>query len=106
MINVTHEVIGMKEAIAHWQKQLSEANRRVISWKTKRSKPYTELGITRLKCIRCSAPARFQWQICSDGNNYRPICAKCDIALNTVVLKFMGHPDKEKAIEKYTEDKS
>jgi len=59
-----------------------------------RKKPYTEIGISRMKCFRCGAKASQQWQICSDGNQYRPICVDCDIMLNEMVIKFMGLPDK------------
>lgn len=58
-----------------------------------RLKPYTEIGIKRMKCFRCGRKAVFQWQICSDGNQYRPICLKCDIELNAMVLKWAGFPD-------------
>ena len=61
-------------------------------WNTKRKKPYTEIGVRRLKCIRCGKKAEYQWQICSDGNNFRPLCLECDILLNQTVLVFMGHP--------------
>ena len=64
-----------------------------------RKTPYTELGIKRLKCCRCGGKAKYQWQICSDGNQYRPLCDKCDILLNKMVLKFMNFVDwKEKYI--------
>lgn len=71
-----------------------------------RRKPYTKIGIKRLKCFRCGESATAQWQICSDGNTYRPICTKCDIELNTVVLKFMGFADWEEKIIRYTNKKS
>lgn len=71
-------------------------------WLTRRRAPYTENGIKRLKCIRCGNPAEFQWQICADGNNYRPLCGLCDILLNKTVLIFMKHPDAEKLIDEYT----
>jgi hypothetical protein len=63
--------------------------------------PYTKIGIKRLKCFRCGAPAFYQWQICSDGNVYRPICKKCDIELNKLVLQFMKFPDWEEKMKKY-----
>ena len=63
-----------------------------MSWATKRPEPYTALGVRRLTCVRCGARAMFQWQICSDGNNYRPLCADCDVALNQLVLDWMRHP--------------
>ena len=61
-----------------------------------RTKPYTDMGIKRMKCFRCGDRAGTQWQICSDGNVYRPLCVRCDIELNDLVLKFMGI-EKEKA---------
>ena len=61
-------------------------------WDVKRHKPYTEIGLLRKKCIKCGKPATTQWQICSDSNNWRPLCAKCDIELNSLVLYFMEHP--------------
>jgi hypothetical protein len=55
-----------------------------------RRTPYTERGIRRLKCTRCGARAATQWQICGDGNQYRPLCIKCDVALNRLVMKWAG----------------
>lgn len=74
-----------------------------MSWDTNRTQPYTEQGIKRLDCLRCGMPARFQWQICADGNRYRPICDVCDIALNELVLEFMLHPDALQLAKKYRE---
>lgn len=71
-------------------------------WQIKRKKPYTATGIQRLKCIRCGKQAGFQWQICADGNNFRPICDDCDTELNKVVLKFMKHPHYRQLIAEYT----
>lgn len=71
------------------------------AWGIKRRKPYTVLAIKRLCCIRCGAQARFQWQICSDGNNYRPFCIDCDIALNRLVLAFVNHPDAQRLGDGY-----
>ena len=71
--------------------------------KYRREKPYTEIGIKRLTCHRkgCDNKATRQWQICSDGNTYRPICDECDIALNKLVLEFMGFDAKEDMLEEY-----
>ena len=66
-----------------------------------RRKSYTEIGIRRLPCFRCGAKASQQWQICADGNQYRPICKMCDIELNTLVLKFMGFKGIKSKIWKY-----
>jgi hypothetical protein len=69
-----------------------------------RKKPYTQIGIKRLKCFRCGKQAEHQWQICADNNIFRPICRECDIALNELVLKWMGFHDWEDKIEKYKEE--
>ena len=66
-----------------------------------RKKPYTVIGIKRLKCIRCGAKAHFQWQICADHNQYRPICKQCDIELNELVLEFMGFENRKEMMEEY-----
>ncbi len=76
-----------------------------MSWQTKRKEPYTAIGINRMKCIRCGDKAVFQWQICSDGNNYRPLCGPCDVALNKLVLEWMGHHDKKRLLAKYKAEK-
>lgn len=76
-----------------------------MSWNTKRKEPYTAIGIKRLKCIRCGEQAMFQWQVCSDGNNYRPLCGNCDVALNELVLEWMGHPNASQLITKYYVEK-
>lgn len=70
-------------------------------WKQRRKEPYTEAGIRRLKCIRCGAQAGFQWQICADGNNHRPLCAACDVALNRMVLRWMRHPEAKRLADLY-----
>jgi hypothetical protein len=70
-------------------------------WQIDRKIEYTEKGIRRLKCIRCGRGAQCQWSICADGNNYRPICLDCDIALNRVVLKFMRHPHANQKADEY-----
>lgn len=77
--------------------------KRISPWQIIRKKPYTEIGITRLKCIRCGNPAEVQWQICADNNNYRPLCLDCDIALNRVVLRFMRHPHREHMANEYAD---
>lgn len=66
-----------------------------------RKKPYTQIGIVRMKCFRCGEAAKFQWQICADNNMYRPICMSCDIKLNKMVLKWAGFDNWRDKIEKY-----
>lgn len=64
-------------------------------------KPYTESGVKRLPCARCGEKSHFQWQICSDNNTWRPLCKKCDVALNQMVLRWIGFKDWRKKISAY-----
>lgn len=66
-----------------------------------RKKPYTQIGVRRLPCFRCGQKADQQWQICSDGNLFRPVCGDCDIKLNELVLDFMGFENKDELMTKY-----
>lgn len=66
-----------------------------------RKNPYTAIGIKRCKCVRCGKRARYQWQICADGNTYRPLCAECDIELNELVLKWARFLDWESKMQEY-----
>lgn len=70
---------------------------------SRRKRPYTAIGIRRLRCWRrgCHNRAQFQWQVCADGNAWRPICGPCDIALNAVVLKFIGDPRAKQKMAAY-----
>jgi hypothetical protein len=68
-----------------------------------RTKPYTVIGIKRKKCVRCGKQALHQWNICSLGKGYWPICLECDIELNLVVLKWFDWPNKKELIKRYKE---
>lgn len=70
-------------------------------WNTKRKKPYSEIGIRRLRCARCGSEARYQWQICADDRLFRPLCAKCDVQLNALVLAWVNHPQGYSKLRKY-----
>ncbi len=67
-----------------------------------RKKPYTETGVKRLPCAKCGEPATQQWNACADGL-WRPVCTKCDIALNAIVLTFMNDPDLFSKMRSYQE---
>lgn len=58
-----------------------------------RTKPYTAIGIRRVPCVRCGAPAVHQWQVCADNNYFRALCLDCDIALNAYVLAWANDPN-------------
>lgn len=66
-----------------------------------RLKPYTKSEIKKVKCFRCGKPSQQQWQICADNGVYRAICRKCDISLNSLVLRWMRFKDWRKKLEKY-----
>lgn len=55
-----------------------------------RAKPYSLAGIRRCRCRRCGKAASAQWSICANGNRQVPICTACDIALNRMVLTWLG----------------
>jgi len=74
-------------------------------WAIERKRPYTKIGIRRLGCIRCGKPADCQWQICADGNNYRPLCSQCDVKINAMVLRWMKHPHAELIARIYLQKK-
>lgn len=66
-----------------------------------RKRPYTAKGVRRLPCVRCGRPAVHQWAACADGNLHRPICTRCDYALNRLVLLFMRDSAAENKLRKY-----
>ena len=68
-----------------------------------RRRPYTDIGIRRMRCFRagCTNRASHQWQICSDGNVYRPVCTPCDVELNRMVLVWAGFEDAEEKLAAY-----
>lgn len=70
-------------------------------FQSRRRKSYTTIGIRRKQCVRCGAKANATWEICADGNYKRPLCTACDIALNRLVLEWVGHPDVEALMDKY-----
>ena len=68
-----------------------------------RRKPYTERGITRVKCavVGCGNRARYQWQICADGNAYRPICPEHDVAINAAVMRLVWGKSRDADLRRY-----
>lgn len=72
------------------------------TWKLHgRRKPYMQIGVERLPCYRCGQKAYFTWQICSDERLHRPLCRDCDIALNEMVLRWMGFVGWRGMIKRY-----
>lgn len=75
-----------------WQRRFRRPGRR----------QYTQAEIAAADCFRCGDPATFQWQCCADGNTWRPLCLACDLALNALVLDWMGHPNADQLMAAYT----
>jgi hypothetical protein len=74
----------------------------MILWKLNgRREQYTSLGIKRVPCVRCGAPAVHQWQVCADQRRYRALCLDCDIALNKLVLEWANDPDAAAKVARY-----
>ena len=73
-----------------------------------RTVPYTERGISRVECFvpECENRAGSQWQICADGNRYRPVCIQHDILMNLGVVDIMFPKEEADAlIDRYTKEK-
>lgn len=66
-----------------------------------RKKPYTARGIARIACAHCGESSVYQWQVCSNGNRWQGLCARCDIALNKIALRFMRHPHAAEMLKRY-----
>jgi hypothetical protein len=77
-----------------------------LTWWTRRRKkpgerPYTQAEVEAADCFRCGSPGAFQWQVCADGNIWRPLCFPCDVELNRRTLEWMGHPDQHRLMLDY-----
>lgn len=56
-----------------------------------RKKPYTAIGISRVKCAKsgCRKPGESQWQCCALDNRWIPLCREHDIRMNELACIFM-----------------
>lgn len=66
-----------------------------------RKTPYTALGIRKVPCKRCGKPSHAQWNACAAGPGYFGLCPECDVALNKMVLRFMGFSDWKDRLAAY-----
>jgi hypothetical protein len=76
-----------------------------------RKRPYTPRGISRVPCIHCNAaPAAEQWRkdFCADNHEvaWLPLCLKCDIALNDLLLRFFNVSDVDEKMKRYIASKT
>lgn len=69
--------------------------------------PYTERGLSRVQCTRCGGRSVAQWgaKACAAGGEtgYYGLCAACDVALNAMLLRFLGVEGAEGLVERYRE---
>ena len=49
--------------------------------------------LVKMACHCCGARARYQWNACADGNIWRPLCPRCDVAVNIAILRVL-HPKR------------
>ncbi len=72
-----------------------------------RRRPYTAVGIRQVRCAKagCNKPSVSQWQVCADGNVYRGLCAKHDVALNRVVMRWFFGKTREANLKRYALEK-
>lgn len=70
-----------------------------------RRTPYTDIGIRRVPCVRCGGKAQAQWQICSDHGQFRALCARCDVELNELVMRWVWGDSREDDLRRYRNEK-
>lgn len=68
-----------------------------------RRTPYTAIGIRRVTCAMpgCRRQGYATWQVCADGRAFRALCWFHDIALNTLVLEWIGDPARARKLARY-----
>ena len=54
----------------------------------KRTKPYTDRGLSRVPCVRCGKPSEFNWFFCAE-DQWRGMCRPCDEGLNELGLTYV-----------------
>lgn len=71
---------------------------------SQRRKPYTVRGISRVTCAKtgCRKRGFASWQVCANDRAFHVLCWECDIAMNRQVLTWMGDPDLEEKMARYT----
>lgn len=63
-----------------------------------RKKPYADYGLYRTPCVRCGQRSRYQWTV---GRGFRPVCSRCDLLMNELALRQMGHPQAVPLLSAY-----
>lgn len=64
-----------------------------------RRKPYSERGISRVPCVKCGQPSKYQWQVCMDGS-WRGVCEEHDRELNRIGLEWAFGPERAEELMK------
>jgi hypothetical protein len=55
-----------------------------------RAERYLADEITDVPCLRCGEPSKQQFNVCANGGHFVPLCPACDVALNELVLTWLG----------------
>ncbi len=81
--------------------QKMDVNVKTMNKYVGRKKPYTEIGIRRLKCRRCGKKCVAQWSACANNMQYIPMCLDCDIEINRMVLEYFNIPNRKLLMKEY-----
>lgn len=65
-----------------------------------RRRPYTERGISRVPCVKCGAPSKYQWRICST-DAWTAVCRRHDIEVNRKIARWAFGSDAEPLLKRY-----
>lgn len=68
-----------------------------------RRTPYTAIGIRRVTCAMrgCRRKGYATWQVCADQRVFRALCWVHDIALNRLVLEWVGDRHAHRKMARY-----
>lgn len=64
---------------------------------------YTYIGLHRQRCAICGRPAEEQWHICSLGGGTIPVCAECDVKINSSIVNLVDPEHHGELMARYIE---
>jgi hypothetical protein len=62
--------------------------------------PTQQRGISRVPCVKCGAPSKYQWRICSTGA-WTAVCRRCDITINRKIARWAFGKEAEPLLKRY-----
>jgi len=76
----------------------------------KKDKPYTKKGIRKAPCVRCDDEkhgheklACYQVHVDAEPGWWRPLCESCALALQRLMLEFLGVPELDEKLLEFRE---